>query len=111
LERGFDRLAREFARGGHGRGFDGRQYLAVGCIVGGLFELPSQHQGLLDQERLQWSVRVEGATSHRVRPPRGTAHYTQQHQAARINYCTLCCGAKGKPYARTSRARFEDDAP
>ena len=56
LECGFDRFACELACGGYGRGLNGRENLSVGRVIGGLLELSSQQQSVLDQKGFQWRL-------------------------------------------------------
>jgi hypothetical protein len=65
LEGGLDGLAGQLPASRDGSGLDGSEHLSVGCVVGGGFELLGQQQGVFDEQRLEWGVRVERAAGHR----------------------------------------------
>ena len=65
LECNLDRFARQFACGGYGCGLDGRKNLPVGGVIGGLLELPSQQQSLLDQKSFKGRPRMKCAARPR----------------------------------------------
>ena len=64
LERGLDGRARQLTCGGYGRGLDGRENLPVGRVIGGLLELASQEQSLLDEKGFECRFCLERATGH-----------------------------------------------
>lgn len=64
MECGFDRCACELACGGYGRGLNGRENLSVGRVIGGLLELASQEQGLLDEKGFERRLCLERAAGH-----------------------------------------------
>jgi hypothetical protein len=69
LEEGGEGGAEELAAVGKGGGLAAVQDEAVGCAVGGGFEVLGECEGVLDEEALEGGLGGDGFRSHGFSPP------------------------------------------